>query len=101
MTGTDSFADRIRQNIRLNYAYTALIYAGLDKGVWMLFLSYRGLGLVEIGLVESTYQFAMLVFGVPAGVIADLIGRKVCLVLSIVAKICGYALILWSGDTVG
>ena len=56
----------------------------------MLFLSYRGLGLVEIGLVESAYQFAMLVFGVPAGAIADLIGRKVCLVLSVVAKIIGY-----------
>jgi MFS family permease len=101
MSTVPDFATGVRRNIRLNYAYTALIYAGLDKGVWMLFLSYRGLGLVEIGLVESTYQFAMLVFGVPAGIIADMIGRKVCLVMSIVAKICGYALILWSGDTIG
>ncbi len=101
MSDAGAFAGRLRQNIRLNYAYTALIYAQLDKGVWMLFLSFRGLGLVEIGLVESAYQLAMLVFGVPAGAIADLIGRKVCLVLSVVAKIAGYTLILSSHGTVG
>jgi MFS family permease len=101
MSDAGAFTGRMRQNIRLIYVYTALIYAGLDKGVWMLFLSYRGLGLVEIGLVESAYQFAMLVFGVPAGAIADLIGRKVCLVLSIVAKIAGYTLILSSSGTAG
>lgn len=94
-------AERVRRNIRLNYAYTALIYAGLDKGVWMLFLSYRGLGLVEIGLVESAFQFASLAFGVPAGAVSDLLGRKVSLVLSVVAKILSYAVILWSYETVG
>jgi MFS family permease len=101
MSDAGAFAGRLRQNIRLNYAYTALIYAQLDKGVWMLFLSFRGLGLVEIGLVESAYQLAMLVFGLPAGAIADLIGRKVCLVLSVVAKIAGYTLILSSHGTAG
>jgi MFS family permease len=101
MSTAPDFAGKIRQNIRLNYVYTALFNTGLDKGVWMLFLGYRGLGLVEIGLVEATYQFAMLVFGIPAGAISDLLGRKVSLVLSVVFKIISFALILLSHDIVG
>ena len=101
MGSADSFVASVRRNIRLNYVYTALFNIGFDKGVWMLFLGYRGLGLVEIGLVEATYQFAMLVFGIPAGAIADILGRKVSLVLSVVAKVLSYSLILLSHDTVG
>jgi MFS family permease len=101
MSAVDGFVDSIRRNIKLNYVYTALYNTGFDKGVWMLFLGYRGLGLVEIGLVESTYQFAMLVFGIPAGAISDLLGRKVSLVLSVVTKIIGYSLILLSHDMIG
>ncbi len=87
MSTVPDFAGIVRRNIKLNYVYTALFNTGFDKGVWMLFLGYRGLGLVEIGLVEATYQFAMLVFGIPAGAISDIIGRKVSLVLSVVFKI--------------
>jgi MFS family permease len=101
MSTVPDFAGKVRRNISLNYVYTALFNTGFDKGVWMLFLGYRGLGLVEIGLVESTFQFAMLVFGIPAGAIADLLGRKVSLVLSVVTKVIGYSLILLSHDTVG
>ncbi len=101
MFEADGFTGMVRRNIRLNYVYTALYNTSLDKGVWMLFLGYRGLGLVEIGLVEATYQFAMLIFGIPAGAIADLLGRKTSLVLSVIAKIAGYSLVLLSHDMVG
>lgn len=91
----------IERNIRLNYAYTMLMNTMLDKGIWMLFLSYRGLSLVQIGLVEAVYQLAYLLFGLPAGAIGDLIGRKAGLYLSIVAKLGSYALILVSNDFLG
>lgn len=92
---------RVRLNIRLNYVYTALMNGTLERGVWMLFLSLRGLSLLEIGLVESVYQFSMLIFGVPAGAISDILGRKTSLVLAAVAKIAGYSLILFSGGFAG
>lgn len=101
MGGGSALLEKVRLNIRLNYAYTALMNTALDKAVWMLFLSYRGLGLVEIGLVESVFQLSMLLFGVPAGAISDLLGRKVSLVLSVFAKIAGYALILLSHGFAG
>ena len=94
---TDSL-DRIRLNIKLNYVYTALMNTALDRAVWMLFLSIRGMSLLEIGLIESVYQLSMLVFGVPAGAISDLLGRKTCLILSAIARIAGYSLILFSHD---
>lgn len=97
----DVLTARIERNIKLNYVYTMLMNTMLDKGIWMLFLSYRGLGLVEIGLVESAYQLSYLVFGIPAGAIGDLIGRKTSLVLSIVTKILSYVLILVSTDFTG
>jgi len=55
----DVLTAKIERNIRLNYVYTMLMNTMLDKGIWMLFLSYRGLGLVQIGLVEAVYQLAI------------------------------------------
>ncbi len=97
----DVLTSKIERNIRLNYVYTMLMNTMLDKGIWMLFLSYRGLDLVQIGLIESVYQLAYLLFGLPAGAIGDLIGRKASLYLSIVTKVLSYVLILISGDFLG
>jgi MFS family permease len=97
----DVQAAGVERNIKLNYVYTMLMNTMLDKGIWMLFLSFRGLGLVQIGLVESVYQLSYLAFGMPAGAIGDLIGRKTSLVLSIVTKILSYVLILISTDFIG
>ncbi|WP_424357697.1 MFS transporter [Methanocella sp. MCL-LM] len=95
------YLDRIRQNIKLNYVYTALMNTALDRAIWMLFLSIRGMSLLEIGLIESVYQLSMLVFGVPAGAISDILGRKTCLILSVIAKIAAYLSILFSHDFLG
>jgi len=97
----DVLAARIERNIKLNYLYSMLMNTMLDKGIWMLFLSYRGLDLIQIGLVESVYQLASLAFGIPAGAIGDLIGRKTSIILSIVTKILSYILILISHDFAG
>jgi MFS family permease len=92
---------KIERNIKLNYVYSMLMNTMLDKGIWMLFLGYRGLDLIQIGLVESVYQLASLAFGIPAGAIGDLLGRKTSIILSIVTKILSYILILISHDFVG
>lgn len=97
----EDVSGKFKLNIWLSYVYAALMNTALDRAVWMLFLSFRGLGLVEIGLVESVYQLAVLVFGVPAGAIADILGRKTSLLLSAVTKIAGYVLILQSHDFAG
>lgn len=97
----DELLDKIARNIKLNYVYTMLMGTTLDKGVWMLFLSYRGLGLVQIGLVESVFQLSQLLFGIPAGAIGDILGRRTSIILSVVTKAISYVLILVSGDITG
>ena len=97
----DDMHGKVRANIRLNYIYTAFMNNALDRAVWMLFLGYRGMNLAEIGLIESAYQFSMLLFGVPAGTLSDLLGRKTSLILSAMTKIAGYLLILLSHDFIG
>jgi predicted MFS family arabinose efflux permease len=97
----DSLTARIARNIKLNYVYTMLMNTQLDKGIWMLFLGYRGLNLIQIGLVEAIYQLSSLVFGIPAGAIGDLIGRRTSLILSIITKILSYVLILISTNIAG
>ena len=98
---SDDLLDKIGRNIKLNYVYTMLFSTQLDRGIWMLFLSYRGLGLVQIGLVESVFQLSQLLFGIPAGAIGDMLGRKTSILLSIVTKVISYVLILESGSFAG
>jgi MFS family permease len=98
---SDDLLNKIGRNIKLNYIYTMLFSTQLDRGIWMLFLSYRGLGLVQIGLVESVFQLSQLLFGIPAGAIGDILGRKTSILLSIVTKVISYILIMVSGDFTG
>lgn len=98
---TNVIDSSVKRNIQLNYIYTALMYATLTKGIWVLFLSYRGMSLVQIGLIESVFQMASLIFGAPAGAISDMLGRKVSLVLGTIASILGNILVLVSNDFYG
>ena len=48
----------------------------------MALLAARGFTLVEIGLAESCFHMASLLFEVPSGVISDVFGRKKSMILS-------------------
>ncbi|MCD1296080.1 MFS transporter [Methanocella sp. CWC-04] len=93
--------EKITRNIKLNYLYSMLMNMMLDRGIWVLFLSFRGMSLIEIGLIESVFQLSSLLFGIPAGAISDILGRKVSLILSAVMKILSFIIILLSYDFIG
>lgn len=67
----------ILKNIRRNYFYTFLANAGLSEAIWMLYLAYRGMSLVQIGLLESIFHMTSLCMEIPTGLIADRYGRRV------------------------
>jgi MFS family permease len=72
---------RIERNIPKNYLYTFLWGTSLSEAIWMLYLAWRGLSLVQIGLVESIFHVTSLLMEVPTGIIADRFGRKTSRIL--------------------
>lgn len=67
---------RLEKNILLDYIYTFMKNFDISSAVWVLYLDYRGLSLLEIGLLEGIFHIASMLFEVPSGAIADLVGRK-------------------------
>ena len=68
---------------QLGCIYTCNFFSGLriTDAVWVALLAARGFSLFEIGLAESVYHVVSLLFEVPSGMAADLLGRKKTLVL--------------------
>lgn len=62
--------------------YTTNFFSGLriTDAVWVALLAARGFSLWEIGLAESVLHIVSLLFEIPSGMVADLLGRKRTLV---------------------
>lgn len=67
---------KLSKNIKLEYLYTAINGLNMVNFVWVLYLSYQGMNLAQIGILEGIYHGASMLFEIPTGAIADLFGRK-------------------------
>jgi len=91
-----STLDRIsytKRNIPVTYAFEFMSNLNFMQALWMTYLAFKGLTLVEIGLCESTFHVVSLFMEVPTGMIADLYGRKASRLLGILFRIL-YLIIL-------
>ena len=70
------------KNIGKNYIFTLFFYLNLTRGVWMIYLAYRGFSLLELGIFEGVFHITSFLMEVPTGVVADLWGRKT-------SRLCG------------
>lgn len=68
--------NRLKRNIILDYINTFITNLNMQNSVWVLYLAYCGLSLAEIGIVEGIYHITSIIFEIPSGAIADLLGRK-------------------------
>ncbi|MDD5936409.1 MAG: MFS transporter [Clostridiales bacterium] len=76
---------RLERNIRLDYINTFITNLNMQSSIWVLYLAYCGLNLMQIGLLEGLYHATSIICEIPSGAVADLIGRKKSMVLS---RIC-------------
>ncbi|KAF0227574.1 MAG: major facilitator superfamily protein [Erysipelotrichaceae bacterium] len=84
----------VKNNITLNYGFEFISNLNFTQALWVSYLAFKGLTLVEIGLCESVFHIASLIFEVPTGIIADRFGRKLSRILGICCKILYLSLLL-------
>ena len=89
----------LNRNIRLYPWYLALTYESLSHAVWYLYLfSYKGLTLGEMAWLSLLGDGVIVLCEVPTGYLADRIGRRLSIILGIVAQAAS-ALLFIFGDS--
>ncbi len=87
----------IKSNIKKDYLYLFLSTAGLSNAIWVLYLAYKGMSLVEIGILESIFHFTSFTMELPTGIIADHFGRKTSRVLGRIMICIGTLIMIQTG----
>lgn len=85
---------KLNRNVSLDYMYTFLNNLNMSGSVWVLYLAYRGMNLLQIGILEGIFHVTSMLFEIPSGAVADLLGRKktlaagrICIALSCVVML--------------
>jgi len=85
----------VKHNIKINYGFEFISNLNFTQVLWVSYLAFKGLTLVEIGLCESVFHMASLIFEVPTGLIADRFGRKLSRMLAVVSRMIYMILLLF------
>jgi len=92
---------KLKQNISISYVYNFFLQLNITSAIWVLYLAFKGMSLVEIGLLESIYHITGLIFELPTGALADLYGRKFCVVLGRIVSVISCILMITSNTFFG
>ncbi|NTW95220.1 MAG: MFS transporter [Erysipelotrichaceae bacterium] len=84
----------VKHNVTLNYGFEFISNLNFTQAIWVSYLAFKGLTLVEIGLCESVFHITSLFFEVPTGLIADRFGRKLSRNLAVLSRIIYLVLLL-------
>ena len=76
---------KLKRNVPLDYISAFITSLNMQSSIWVLYLAYCGLSLAQIGLLEGIYHATSIVFEIPSGALADLLGRKKSMLLG---RIC-------------
>lgn len=83
---------KIRKQLYYLLAISGLGSFQIAGASWVALLAARGFSMVEIGLAESCFHVASLLFEIPSGVVSDVFGRKKSMILSqwmfIISALC-------------
>lgn len=97
-----NYLQQLKRNVFKNYVFTFLNSFNVTRGIWMLYLAFRGLSLIEIGLMESVYHITSFTMEIPTGMVADIFGRKMsrvlgrlCFIISTCAMLLGFNSIIF------
>ena len=84
------------KNIKIDYLFRFIMAFNLTGAIWVLYLGYKGMSLLQVGLLEGFFHVISMLFEIPTGAAADLLGRKKTLLLGRLAAIISGVLMLTS-----
>ena len=87
---------KLKRNIPLDYISVFITNLNMQNSIWVLYLAYCGLNMAEIGVVEGIYHATSIIFEIPSGAVADLLGRKRSMVCSRVCTAISCVVMLFS-----
>jgi MFS family permease len=83
-------------NVFKLYLYQAFSYAFFDRAIFAIYLSYQGVSLAWIGVLQGLLWVSTFVAEVPMGILGDRIGRKPLIIFGR-ASIAVYAVLMAAG----
>lgn len=92
---------KLKRNISISYVYNFFLQLNITSAIWVLYLAFKGMSLIEIGMLESIYHITGLLLELPTGALADLYGRKFCVVLGRVVCVISCILMITSNSFLG
>lgn len=93
--------NKLKRNIKVDYFYKFFTAFDITAAIWILYLGYKGLDLIEIGLLESIFHITGLVFEIPTGALADLLGRKKVIIIGRVSFLISCIIMIFANSFIG
>ena len=90
--------EKIKKNIGLEYAHIFLKNINVTHGIWVIYLISKGFSMIHIGLFESLFHISSIMFEVPTGIVADLYGRKLSRIISLLIALLYFSILLFSDN---
>ncbi|MBQ3838212.1 MAG: MFS transporter, partial [Treponema sp.] len=84
---------------QINRLYSSAVFGQISlSGAWVAILASRGFSLAQIGFAETVFHIVSILFEIPSGVLADVLGRKKTLVISCLMRIIGDIVMVLSNN---
>ncbi|OPJ65756.1 MFS transporter [Clostridium chromiireducens] len=90
--------EKLKRNISISYLYNFLFQLNITSAIWVLYLSFKGMSLIEIGFLESIYHITGVLFELPTGAIADVYGKKFSIITGRIVSVISGILIITSNS---
>lgn len=91
----------IKNNIKIDCVYKFISAFDITSAIWVLYLGFKGMSLVEIGLLEGIFHVTGFISEIPTGALADLFGRKRMIVIGRVTSLISAIIMLFSNSFAG
>lgn len=90
--------NKIKKNIKNDYLYRFFSSFDITSAIWVLYLGYKGMNLVEIGLLEGIFHITGFLSEIPTGALADLFGRRKSMAIGRVTSLISAIIMLFSNS---